>query len=538
MSPERPDGGGLGLPRYFQPRTIPALLRRRAEQAPDAVAVVGDDGAGGDRTLSFAALLGASRRMAAVLIADHGLRSGDHVAWLAANEHAVDAFVLYHAVLACGAVNVPVNTRLSAPEVAHIAAHSEARLLVHAPGSGDHAADAIGRLDGDPPPAVALAALRAAEAGPAALAAVEDRVAGLAETDRANLLYTSGTTGRPKGAVHSHASSLAAGIGWADAFRLGPGDMLQSPFPVFSGAGLHFNGLSALWAGAANAVDGTDVGASLRRVERLGSTVFVAVPAIYHFWLDSPELSGCDLMSLRILDYGGATMAPAAIARLRAALPGVGLMQTYGLTEAGPGGLYLPEEYAVSRLGAIGTRGAGGFTEFRIVADDGGEADTDEVGELLLRGPSLMVGYHRDAAATEEAFVAGGWLRTGDLVRADSEGFVYHVDRRKDIIVRGGFNISSTEVESAVLEHPAVLEAAVVGRPHAKLGEDVEAVVVLRAGESAGAEEIVRHSRECLADFKVPRVVRFRDELPRNAAGKVLKAVLKEEAAAGAAPAA
>jgi acyl-CoA synthetase (AMP-forming)/AMP-acid ligase II len=207
-------------------------------------------------------------------------------------------------------------------------------------------------------------------------------------------------------------------------------------------------------------------------------------------------------------------------------------MQTYGLTEAGPGGLYLAEEYALAKLGSIGNRAAGHGTEFRVLRDDGTEAGPDETGELVLRGPAVMAGYFEDDTGTAAAFTGDGWLRSGDLVRVDAEGFVFHLDRLKDIIVRGGFNVASAEVEAVLLEHPDVLEAAVVGRPHERLGEDVHAVVVPRSGATVDVDALLAHCRSALADYKLPRTVEVRTEaLPRNASGKVLKRELRAASA-------
>ena len=313
--------------------------------------------------------------------------------------------------------------------------------------------------------------------------------------DLASILYTSGTTGLPKGVEHTQESSLAAGIGWADAFRLTGADVLQSPFPIFGGAALHFNGVSSLWAGGTFVVATADTAASWSLVEQWRSTVYVAVPSIYQYWLAHPDLGAADLSSLRLLDYGGASMPLPVIVRLREAFPTVRLIQTYGLTEAGPGGTYLPEEYAIERLGSLGSRGAGRFTEFRVIREDGSDVDADELGELVLRGPSMMRGYHRDPEATRAVFV-DGWLRSGDVVRFDTEGFLYLVDRKKDLILRGGYNISGVEIENALLKHPDIAEAAAFGMPHPILGETVAAAVVARPGTALSEEIGARPCRD------------------------------------------
>ena len=517
LPPEEP------LPAEYAPRSVPAVLAARAQEDPDGLALVARLG-GAETAFTFARLWHDSGRLAAGLAA-LGVTVGTPVAWLLDNARGGEALLLYHALLRLGAVNVPVNARLAPPEVRHILEHSGARLCVAdaalLTGLGELPARTVA-VGGDAAGAVAFEGLFADGGAPGP----DERPD---EDALETILYTSGTTGLPKGVLHSHGSAIASGIGWADAFRLRPGDVLQSPFPVFSGAALHFNALSCLWSGAVYVVDGADVDDSLRRVARLGATVFVAVPAIYQLWLGSAVLREADLSRLRLLDYGGASMAPALIERLREALPGVGLMQTYGLTEGGPGGTYLPEEYALDRLGSIGSRPAGRFTRFRVVDDAGRPVGPGGVGEFQMRGPSVMRGYHRDPEATAATF-QDGWLRSGDVVRIDAQGFLYHLDRKKDIIVRGGFNIASAEVEAALLAHPEVLEAAVVAKPHVTLSEDIKAYVVLRRPDAVTPAELGAHCRTLLADFKVPRDIELRHGLPRNAAGKVLKRALRDEA--------
>jgi acyl-CoA synthetase (AMP-forming)/AMP-acid ligase II len=349
----------------------------------------------------------------------------------------------------------------------------------------------------------------------------------------ASVLYTSGTTGVPKGVEHTHGSSLAAAIAWADCFRLGEDDVVQSPFPVASGAGLHFNGLASTWAGAHVIYDETRLPDVFERIDRFAATVYVAVPSIYQYWLASPDLEHHSLASLRILDYGGASMAPAVIERLAARLPDVGFMQTYGFTEAGPGGTYLPEEYCLSRLGSIGSRPAGRASQIRVVDDAGRDVPAGVDGELLFRGPSMMRGYHRDPATTDAVFV-DGWLRSGDVVRFDDEGFLYFVDRKRDLILRGGYNIAPVEIEQVLLRRGDVVEASAFGLPHHALGEVPAAAVVLADGAAAPGEgELIAYCRDFLADFKTPARIFVLAELPKNAAGKSLRRVLRDTFADG-----
>ena len=500
------------------------LLRRRAAQFPASDAVV-CPGREGDRSLSFTELDDLSDRLAAGLAGRWGFDPGTSVAWSLGASEGIEALVLYHAVLKARWVNVPVSQRLTRPETQAIIRDADCRAFIAA----DHnmlgwAADCGLAEEHRVPVADLLSDALAPSDRETA-----DFVAGDAalEDDLAAILYTSGTTGRPKGVEHTHASALAAGIGWADAFRLGASDVLQSPFPIVSGAALHFNGLSALWAGATFVVDGVDVADALARIERWHTTVYVAVPSIYQYWLASPARSDRDLSSLRLLDYGGSSMPLPVIEALRSAFPDVGLMQTYGLTEAGPGGTYLPEEFVTSRLGSIGSRAAGRFTRFRVVRPDGSDVGPGEPGEFVLRGPAVMRGYHGDPAATDAAFL-DGWLRSGDVVKYDDDGFLYFVDRLKDIIVRGGYNVSTVEVESVLLAHRCVMDAAVVGVPHRQLGETVAAAVVLAADCDVTPDELIGHCAQSLADYKLPGRIALVSELPRNSTGKIIKAAVRD----------
>lgn len=499
--------------------TIPHALERRAAQSPERVALIGNDGSGEYAPLTYAEVLALSSMVCTRLVADHGQLAGKHVLWLYGTSNPLVAFVLYHAIARAGAVNVPVNPASTAAEVDDLVHRTAAPIVIAAPGAefGPAAADRLVPL-GD------LAALRGyADNGLPSLP-----LPPLRPEAPAVVLFTSGTTGRSKGVVHSHATALAAGAGWADAFELTGSDVYQSMFPVYAGAGLHFSGLACLLAGATYVIDEPrPTRESLARIERYGATVYAAVPSVYRYWL-SESWAGLDLSSLRLLDFGGSVMHRSLIEALRDALPGVELVQTYGLTEAGPGGLHLPPRFLDVKLGSIGCIGSGGL-QFRVDTASTGEEppagdEGDVVGELQLRGSSIMLGYLDDPVSTAAVF-DGEWMRTGDLVRRDPDGFVFFVDRLKDLIIRGGFNISSLEVEEVLLQHPGVRQIAVFGLAHEALGEVVAAAIVPEADLDLTA--LRSFAEERLARVKVPARVVLVDELPVSAAGKVLKSSLR-----------
>lgn len=518
------------LPAHFHPRTIPGLLKKWAVEEPTRRAIVGRSAGGDYRALTYGELLERSGSLAKGLRDDLGVRHGTAVASMLGNECGFEAMLLHHALLGLGAVHVPVNTRLTDWETSHMLDHAEAEVVVY----GSHTAERlcsyleskpdVGQIyvgDGPVPPrARSFASVPAGEP----LGTFGE---GVDPEDRSVILYTSGTTSLPKGVVHSHMSATSVGVSVADVFCMGRDDVLQAHFPIFTGGGLHFNGMAALWSGATWVIDDFDTVPSLKLVEQWGSTITVCVPSVYQFWLDSEEIDRTDVSSLRIVDYGGAAMAPALITRLRARFPDADLMQTYGLTEGGPSGVYLAAAYADRKLGSVGNRGFGPFTHFRVVDEDGRDVGPDEEGEFILRSPSIMLGYHRDPQQTA-ATIRDGWLYTGDIVRVDADGFLYHVDRKKDIIVRGGYNVASAEVEAALLAHDEVIECAVVAKPHPKLQEDIKAFVVRKPGGAVDAAGLTAFSRKYLADFKVPRDIEFVDELPKNSTGKVLKRVLRQ----------
>lgn len=518
------------LPENITARTVPQLLRDRATRYPNKLALVAESGLGGQVRLTYAQLDWLSTRLAQGL-QGLGVKKGDRVAILLTNYSGAECVLTFFASHKVGAINVPVNTRFVGRELEYVLNHCEARVLV----VGHEMVHVIKEIKGELDSLEAIVSVTPGESvlglsfadvlaqgGSGGEITVE-----VGEDDDADLLYTSGTTGRPKGVLHTHSSTVATGIAVGGALGLKPEDVYQSAFPFFTSSGCHFNIMSVLQYGATLVMEPEfQVERTLATMERERTTVYVGVPSVYTFLLDSGLMPNYDLSSLRLLDYGGAPMPKEVIKQLYEQVPGVELRQTYGLTEAGPTGIYLPGKYALRKLGSVGKE-AMPLTEFRVVDDQGRDVPPGQVGEICYRGPAIMKGYFKDPEATAAALV-DGWLHSGDLVVQDEDGFLYHVDRKKDIIIRGGFNVSSMEVENILYEHPDVLEAAVVAKPHPKLGEDIKAFVVLKKGIQRTPQEIEAFCRQRLADFKVPRDIEFIDALPRNPMGKVLKTELRE----------
>ena len=485
--------GADGVRRYTDlPQNLLHLLRAAVDAQPDREAVVEQDGP----RLTYRELWDRSARVAGGLRAA-GVAPGDRVANRLPN--GLDWVLGFWGTLLAGAVTVPVNTRFAPPEVEYVLTDSGAS-YVFEPGAA--------LPDGEP----------------------------VTETDQghrdlAGIFYTSGTTGFPKGAMTTHENFLSNCETCVRCLALDRTEHLTTlvSVPLFhvTGCNSQLLVLTAV-AGTSVIMPAFDVGAFLRAVEQERISVLTTVPAIYHLALQHPDFERTDTSSVRALSYGGAPIAPDLVHRLQRAFPTARVGNGFGLTETSSVSTYLPHEWAAEHADSVG---------FAAPVVDLDLADVDPVsgvGELLVRGPHVVAGYWRKPEQTAQAFV-DGWLHTGDLARIDDEGLVHLVDRKKDMINRGGENVYCVEVENALAAHPAVGEVAVVGVPDDVMGEKVGAVVVLRPGSELDPQELAGFARGTLADFKVPQYVAVRAEpLPRNAGGKVLKPALREQTSWGA----
>jgi len=475
---------------------------------------------GDDTSITFDRWERRSNRLARGLV-DRGLAPGQRVVIVMEPDHILHWIVTYSAVHKVGAVAVPLNNRLSAPEVRGIVEHAEATAVV---ASGSYGGS-IGPLVGAVPSLSVV--ITVGDPGIDGATDLEDVLAGDDSTiqaprdgdDLADIMYTSGTTGRPKGVAVRH-SQVARVPNQLPEWQ-GTGWLTASPVFTFAGLGFIHNpmksGMTVLHLPTFAA------GRWLGIVERERPHSAFVVPAMAQLLIHHPAFATADLSSLRKLVLGSAPLAPHTLRTLQAKLPGADVLNSYGMTEGGHATFAMDPEAARTRPGAVGRPTPP--VEVRIVDDAGRACRTGEVGEVLTRNPGGHREYYRDPAATARQW-AGGWLHTGDLGHLDADGYLYIVGRKKEMIVRGGMNVYADDVEAALQAHPDVVEAAVAGIPHAVLGEDVAAWVVLRPGSGATAEAVVDFARQTLADYKVPRRVDVVVELPRNAGGKVVKSHL------------
>ena len=507
--------------------TIGDVLRRSARRVPRAMALAFED-----RVYTYRELDEASDRVAAALLA-LGLRKGDRVAAFGKNS---DAYVLlWFGVLKAGLVHVPVNFALTGRELAYLLRQSGARMvfaddaLLGAVESCSHPMELRGSLRAK---SASLGAgghdvLRWAKdpAGPRATPAAQEAAAEVADTDIAQLLYTSGTTSDPKGAILTHRALLHHYAASAMALDVRASDKQLNALPLYHSAQMHVFLMPSLLMGGANwLLEAPDPAVVLDAMAAHAIDAFFAAPTVWIALLALIEKDPSRARQLHKAYYGASIMPTPVLQKLRSLLPELGFYNCFGQSEIGPLATVLRPEEHQARPASAGRAIA--FVDMRVVDDDMKDVAPGDVGEVIYQSPQLCLGYWDKPEETALAF-EGGWFHSGDLARIDEEGYITIVDRKKDVIKTGGVIVSSREVEEALFTHPAVREVAVIALPHPKWIEQVTAVVVLVEGGKALEAELIEHAKASLAPFKVPKKIHFVDALPKNTAGKLLKRELK-----------
>jgi long-chain acyl-CoA synthetase len=493
------------------PDSLAQLLTETAARHGERPALKLDD------TLVNYAVLNEGATRIAGLLKEKGLQPGDRVGIMLPN---VPYFgVVYYGVLRAGGVIVPMNVLLKAREVEFYLADSGAGHLFAWHDFGEAArggaeaagAEAILVKPGEFEQLV-MAAPRAE--------ADEPRT----RDDTAVILYTSGTTGTPKGAELTHANLVTnCVVGARDLAGITEDDVILGALPLFHSFGQTCCLNGAVSAGAClTLIPRFDPAKALEIIARDRVTLFDGVPTMYHAMLSHPDREGADVSTLRMCVSGGSAM-PGEVMREFERAFGCVILEGYGLSETSPVASFNHPDRE-RKPGSIGTPIAG--VEMQVVDDDDNEVPQGEVGEIVIRGHNVMKGYWNRPDATAEV-MKGGWFHTGDMATMDADGYFFIVDRKKEMIIRGGYNVYPREIEEVLYEHPAVSEAAVVGVADEALGEEVGAAIVLRSGRRADADEIRSFVKERVAAYKYPRRIWFADELPKGPTGKILKREIK-----------
>ncbi|MDQ6803811.1 MAG: long-chain fatty acid--CoA ligase [Actinomycetota bacterium] len=490
---------------------LASILTKSAARDPDRVAVKLDD-----VEISYGLLDGATALMAG-LLAEKGVEPGDRVGIMLPN---VPYFAAcYYGALRAGAIVVPMNVLLKQREVAFYVRDSAAKLLVAWHGFAEDAQ--AGAQEAGAQEAGVECVLVAPGEFEQMLGATQPRpeVADTDDSDTAVILYTSGTTGTPKGAELSHAGlarncEISRGL-----FDLGSEAITLGALPLFHAFG-QTCALNATIAGGGmlTLIPRFDPGKALEIIERDRVTVFEGVPTMYNAMLHHPEAANFDTSTLEVCASGGAAM-PVEVMHGFEEKFGCKVLEGYGLSETSPVASFNHPDRE-RKAGSIGTPVED--VDMKVVDDDGHDLPTGEVGEIVIRGHNVMKGYWNRPDATAEA-IRDGWFHSGDMAKIDEDGYFFIVDRKKDMIIRGGYNVYPREIEEVLYEHPAVREVAVVGVPHHELGEEIGAAVALKEGAEVTTNELRQYVKDQVAAYKYPRFVWLVEDLPKGPTGKILK---------------
>jgi acyl-CoA synthetase (AMP-forming)/AMP-acid ligase II len=499
------------------------ILTLTANKFPERVAILF-----GNQRFTYGEFNDRVNRFAHFLL-QKGLKKGDKVAALLFNSSPL--VEVYFGTAKAGGVFTPINFRFAPEEVTYIVNHSDARFFVY----GKEFSDLVEMIR----PRLKKVKIFISVGGQGLKKAFDyetvlkrskkdEPAVPLSEKDECQLMYTSGTTGRPKGALLTHGNILWNLVNVIIGREDSEGEISLVVGPLYHTAALnnHFTVRVAM-AGTSILVKNFEPGRVMEVIEKEKVNVISGAPAMYHLLLALPDLEKYDTRSVTKCTAGSAILPHETKERLLKLFPNAnGIYDVYGCTEASPNITILKAKDSLRKRECVGPPLP--FLEVRIVDEKERDVSVETVGELICRGPNVMKGYYKDKEATRKA-LKGGWLHTGDLARRDEEGFIYIVDRKKDMIISGGENIYPREIEEVLYHHPKIQEAAVIGVPDPLWGESVKAIVVLKTGEAMKEEEVIEYCKRYVASYKKPKSVEFVEILPRNPSGKVLKKVLREK---------
>lgn len=490
--------------------TIHGVLERNARKYPDKEAFIT-----ATSRLTFAEMNQKCNQIAK-LLQEKGVHRGDRIAIMSRNNE--NFFYAYFSLMKIGAIPMPINIRLTPSELIAILQNVQASGVFY---EGELAAT-IEAISKTYSLNYTMSIQNAVDAS--SMFDPNNLNLPLHSKDVCEILFTSGTTGVPKGVVFNHERILAIASAVSIEFCLSSEDKILTLMPLTHSAPLNTFFISGLYCGCANVIGDFTPKSFLALIDKEKPTFSFSAPVAYLLASKETDLEKYDLSSVRIFAYGGGPLALAAYERVKAAFQNENFYQVYGLTEAGPNGILLRPHEHHTKAGSIGKNPTVNM-ELRIVRPDGTDTSVHEYGEILLTGDSLMLEYDHNPEETSMV-MKDGWIYTGDIAYRDEDGYIYIVDRKKDIIISGGVNIYPREIEEVLAKHSAVLEACVIGVPNEEWGETVKAYVVLN--NEVSESELREFASTYLADFKQPRIYEFVEALPRNASGKILKQQLRK----------
>lgn len=488
------------------------LLKQHAQENGDRLITIFEG-----RATTYKEFYEKVERLAAYL-QQQGYGRGDIAAIYMLNS---DAFMIaYFATQLAGMSAMPINTKLATPEISYIFNHSEAKILIYDQKIQDKAFETgysfeLKIENGDSNTFQNILQDESLQFEPVELDPQEMSV----------VMYTSGTTGKAKGVMLTQENIYETAKIWSESMEMTEDDRMFICTPLFHCAGSHVFAVPTIYKGGTVIIEEAfSPDKTLQQLKETDATIFFGVPAMYTILLNRPDIKTLSFPKLRLFAYGAAPMPYEMVKRLKDTFPQVKVQNLYGQTENSPASTSLLDDQALHKIGSVGKPLA--RTEVQVVDELGNPLPVGQVGEIVVKGKQVMKGYLRNPEETART-IRNGWLYSGDLGRFDEEGFLYIVDRKKDMIIRGGENVYPIEVEDVLYQIPEILEAAVVGVPHEVYGEVPKAYAVLKEGKEITEQQIIDYCLTKLAKYKVPLEVEFLAELPRNASGKVLKHILR-----------